>query len=308
MMDRIENVPLIGETEKAVHFTPEQQHFPEALGAQIGIDSPGCDDAAPAAFTQQVIGLLHEELVEVGVRPHFLSVDLARLILEVRSPAEIVGLMGIDGQVRDPRFTYSGVLQKLGLLGFEVMDGHVVLADQIRVLLEKLLGIRLESFPRRVGDDHVEAAALAVQNPVEHVAPMEGAQGANVGGLELPLGRFPQFALLRIPGGLFVLDPEPAKLFQQDFIEGRFRVLLHFPDVVAQSPQVVRVAGRMAVGLDQTVLFLEQIAVGLLEQVALLVPAVELLVIHSHQPEQGVAGKDVEVDIRQWLKLIDIVG
>jgi hypothetical protein len=48
------------------------------------------------------------------------------------------------------------------------------------VLLKKLLRLRLENFPRRVGDDRVEAAAF-VDDLVELVAPVEWVQRFDVG-------------------------------------------------------------------------------------------------------------------------------
>src|SRR5260370_13000716 len=176
MVHGVEDETLIRKTEEAVHLSFKQQHFPKAFGSQIGVDSAGRNDAATSAISEQVKCLLNKELVEVGVRSDFLAVNETGLVLEVGRGPEICRLMWIARQIFDPRLTCGRVLQKLRLLAFEVLNGHIVLAAKIRILLEELLRVGLESFPRWVGDDDVESAALAVQNLVELVAPMEGTQ------------------------------------------------------------------------------------------------------------------------------------
>jgi hypothetical protein len=59
---------------------------------------------------QQIIGPLHEELIEIRMGANLLAVHHARLILEALGQAKIGCLMRIAGKIFDPGFPYLRVL------------------------------------------------------------------------------------------------------------------------------------------------------------------------------------------------------
>lgn len=113
--------------------------------------------------------------------------------------------------VLKPRISEIGIFQEPCLLLLEGVDGHVLPADNIRVLLEELLSVRLENLPRGIGDDGVESASL-VEDLVELEAPVKRFELIDVCGLDRPLQGFSQVVFLGIPGGLFVLDSKFFKV------------------------------------------------------------------------------------------------
>jgi hypothetical protein len=133
------------------------------LCAEIGVDAAGDDDAAVAAGAQQVEALLGEELVEVDVRSGLPAVNDTDLILVLRGRTEESADMRIPAEVFQPSGTDIGILEELGLLLLELLDRHLLLADQIGNP-RKLLGIGLEDFPRRIGDDRVKAARTRIRS------------------------------------------------------------------------------------------------------------------------------------------------
>ena len=82
------------------------------------------------------------------------------------------------------------------------------------MLLEEFLGVGLENFPRRVGDDGVEAAAF-IEDFVEFEAPVEGLQGLDVGDGEIALFRLAFLAFGAVPGGFFKADAGFTPLIEQ---------------------------------------------------------------------------------------------
>ena len=82
-------------------------------------------------------------------------------------------------EIKQPSFADVFVREQLGLLFLELVNGHVFLGHEGRVLLEELFGIRFEDFPRRVGDNGVKPSPL-LQNLVKLEAPMEGLEFFNI--------------------------------------------------------------------------------------------------------------------------------
>ena len=79
-------------------------------------------------------------------------------------------------------------------------------------MLEKLLLIRLEDFPRRIGDNYIKTTAR-LDDLVKFVSPMKGCLGFDVFGLQLAL------RCLARELRLLILDFQRAEVVQQDVVQ-----------------------------------------------------------------------------------------
>ena len=77
------NLLAVFEAEQAGDLVLVEQQVAQALGAQVGVNTGGNDDAAVAAFAQQVGALFGEQLVEVDVAAGFFATHDGRLALEL---------------------------------------------------------------------------------------------------------------------------------------------------------------------------------------------------------------------------------
>ena len=281
---------------------PEQQ-VAQALGPQVGVNTAGYDDATVPTRTQEVEAAFDKQLVEVQVCTDLATIHHRKLLLILRGRPKILVDVRESIFIRKPRGPHFGVLQQLALLFLKLLDGHFVFADHTGILGKKLFGLRLEHFPRRVGQDDVKATAL-LHDVVKHIAPVEGRLGSNVGHRHLALFGLAQVFFLRVPLGFFKLDTQGFKLVAQQLVHHAAGVAHFHVDAVAQLTQVqvlAQLVCRISVGGQVAVFLFHQAAVGGFEKVVLL--AVELMFIHAHQPYQRVAGQDVEVDIGQGLQV-----
>ena len=64
------------------------------------------------------------------------------------------------------------VLHKLGLFFLKLLDGHLVLGDQLGMFGKELLGLVFEYHPRRVGNNGVKTTPF-VQNFIELIPPVK---------------------------------------------------------------------------------------------------------------------------------------
>ena len=104
------------------------------------------------------------------------------------------------------------------LLLLKFFDRHLVFGDDIRVLGEELFGLRLEYFPRWIGDDGVKATAH-IHHFIELITPVEGSQGVDICYRQGSLFGFALLILQSIPCGLLKLDFQLAEFIQQDAIQ-----------------------------------------------------------------------------------------
>jgi len=315
----LEDLLTVLDAEQAGDLGLLEEHGAELLGPEVGVDARGDDDAALPALAKQVETLFGEELEQVDVTAGFLAFDNADLIAVLRRGAIERADVGIRTEVLQPCGTDIFVLEELGLLFLEVMNGHFLLGDQFGVLLEELLGVGLEDLPRRVRDDGVEAPSL-VEDLVELVAPVEGFQFVEVVQAKRAFLRAAGLALLVVPGGLLVPDAHVGELCLQHVVENLIGLVLELLDVVAEFRQDVECIARLAeqrfgvsVAIDLAVLLRQDFAIGLsLEEHAtqgtLLVAGLKSLIVHAHQTDEAVARQDVEIDVGQRLQFVCLAG
>ncbi len=210
--------------------------------------------------------------------------------------------MRIPAEVFQPSGADVGVFEELGLLFLELLDRHLLLADLIGVIFEELLGVGLEDFPRRVGDDRVKAAFD--EDPVKLVTPVERLEGLDVFELQGALFRPASGIFLAVPCRLLVPDAEQVAFGEQNVVQGGDGGILAFLNVVAQFLEFVGLApDGAAIDLDEFVLFLQQLLIALAEKIRRMAP-VKVVVVDVHQADERVAGHDVKLDVRQGLQII----
>lgn len=112
---------------------------------------------------------------------------------------------------------------KLFLFVFKLCNEHRVSCHQFTMLEEKLLAVRFKYFPRRIGDDGIEAAAPSLAYRLHYfiklVGPVEGREGFEVFEGDLVLLGLALGAFLRIPGGGVELDAELMELGEEESVQ-----------------------------------------------------------------------------------------
>ena len=79
-------------------------------------------------------------------------------------------------------------------------------------------------------------------------------------------------------------------------------------NVIAQSTEIVHIRCCMTIGIDQSILLGQDLAIAFTKQVTLGLAALEIFVVDPHETNKRVADQDVEIDVRQGLQLIDALG
>src|SRR5208337_1734798 len=106
----LEDVSFVRETEQGVKLAAREKGLPELLRAKIVINAAGSDHATSTIQLQQIIAPLDEQLVEINVRPDFLSVHHTDLISVLRRRTKISRHMRKLAEILEPLGTKLWVL------------------------------------------------------------------------------------------------------------------------------------------------------------------------------------------------------
>ena len=165
-------------------------------------------------------------------------------------------------EVFEPCCPDLAVIEQFSLLILEFLNRHFVLGDEFGMLHKELFGVRLDDFPGRVGDNRVETSA-PMQHLIELIAPVKRSQRPDIRNRQRALCRLAACSLRRVPGRLLEAYAQTQELFQQQRVQRLFRLSLQSGDRVAHPVQIPVIRRRIAVRLDQPVLFVEHFPVRL---------------------------------------------
>ena len=307
-MHAFKNLLPVLEAKQPLDARVVEQQVAQAFGAEVGVDARRDHDAAMPTRAQQREAAFGEQLVEVQIGADLAAIDGRELMAVFRRQSEVLVHVREPALIREPSLAHRLVLQQLGLLLLELLDRHLVLADQCGMIGKELLGLRLENLPWRIRQHDVEAAA-PLDDLVEHIAPVQRVLRSHVGEFDLALLRLAERALGCVPRRLLELDAAHGELVLHDFVHHAVGFQHGGVDVVAQHAQIggpANVVGDGAVRAELAVLLVEQLAKALAEHVVLPVLGIELVFVHPHQPDERVAGQDVEVDVGQRLQVLHL--
>src|SRR5260221_11343757 len=94
--------------------------------------------------------MFEEEFLEVEVCSGLLAILPRKLVANMARAAEVEVDVRKAAPEFQPGLSNFRVFKQLGLLFLEFLECHLVLRDEIGIVLKEFLGLRLEGFPRRV--------------------------------------------------------------------------------------------------------------------------------------------------------------